>query len=261
MEFLPNSNGEHMQDQHYKGLIAEWYDYWLKDYTADRDYYSGFFSGFGGRVLELACGTGRLLIPIAESGVTIHGLDSSEDMLKVLQRKAASLNIKGIELHNQPMEDFSLPTKYDAVFIASGSFQLLTSSESALNSLKCIRDHLSVNGFFLADIFVPWDDIIVRKRTGYYVTRDVARPDGKRSIVLERFEIDIPRQVKRGTYRYEFYDQKHLTDCITDDLSIRWYWKDEFLGLLSNAGFSRIDVLTQSPLYDEGYSFVFKASK
>jgi hypothetical protein len=78
--------------------------------------------------------------------------------------------------------------------------------------------------------------------------------------VLERFEIDIPNQNKRGTYRYEFYDKERLTDCITDDLSIRWYWKDEFLSLLNKAGFSSIDVLTQSSLHDEGYSYVFKAS-
>ncbi|MBE9479276.1 MAG: methyltransferase domain-containing protein [Chloroflexi bacterium] len=250
-----------MVGQHYTKLLAEWYDDWLKDLTSDRDYYLEFFSGFDGQVLELACGTGRLLIPIAESGVTIHGLDSSQDMLEVLQRKATKLKIKGIELHNQVMENFSLQTKYDAIFVASGSFQLLTSTENALNSLGCVLDHLSDNGFLLADIFVPWDSIVVQKRNDYHVTRDVVRPDGKRSIVLERFEIDIPKQVKRGTYRYEFYYQEQLTDCITDDLAIRWYWKDEFLGLLNKAGFSRIDVLTQSPLYADGYSFVFKAFK
>lgn len=250
-----------MVGQHYTKLIAEWYDDWLKDLTRDKDYYSEFFSGFDGQVLELACGTGRLLIPIAESGVTIHGLDSSQDMLDVLKRKATNLNIKGIKLHNQLMESFSLPTKYNAIFIASGSFQLLTSSESALNFLECVLDHLSDNGFLIVDIFVPWESIVVQKRNDYHVTRDVVRPDGRRSIVLERFEIDIPKQVKRGTYRYEFYDQEQLMDCITDDLSIRWYWKDEFLGLLDRAGFSRIDVLTQSPLYAEGYSFVYKASK
>jgi ubiquinone/menaquinone biosynthesis C-methylase UbiE len=80
----------------------------------------------------LACGTGRLLIPIAESGVTVHGLDSSQYMLDVLRRKTADLNIEGIELYNQPMEEFSLPTQYDAIFVGSESFQLLTSPESSV---------------------------------------------------------------------------------------------------------------------------------
>lgn len=248
-----------MQDQHYKGLIAEWYDDWLKAVTTDRDYYLGFFDRFQGQVLELACGTGRLLIPIAESGVIIHGLDSSQDMLDVLQRKVANLEIQAIQLYDQPMEEFSLPILYDAIFVASGSFQLLTSTESALNSLKCIREHLTDGGFFLTDIFIPWDAIIAKKRDNYHVIRDVERPDGKRSIVLERFETYIPNQVKRGIYRYEFYEQKQLIDCITDDLSTKWYWKAEFLNLLRRAGFAKIDLLTESPLYDEGYSYVFRA--
>ena len=182
-----------MQDQHYKGLIAEWYDDWLKAVTADRNYYLEFFNRFQGQVLELACGTGRLLIPIAESGVIIHGLDSSQDMLDVLQRKAVNLGTQDIQLHDQPMEKFSLPTRYDAIFVASGSFQLLTSTEIALNSLKCIREHLADGGFFLTDIFIPWDAITAKKSDSYHAIRDVTPPDGKRSIVLERFATDIPR--------------------------------------------------------------------
>lgn len=250
-----------MQSQHYQGLIAEWYDDWLKERTNDKDHYLEFFKDFAGRVLELACGTGRLLIPIAEAGVTIDGLDSSEDVLNVLRRKAANLGLKGIELYNQSMEDFDLATQYDAIFVASGSFQLLTSTEKAVNSLKCIRRHLSEAGFFIVDIFVPWGDILEQERGHYQVTRDVSRPDGKRSVVLERFKTNIPEQIKYGTYRYEFYDQRRLVECIVDDLAIRWYWKDEFVSLLKQAGFSKVEVLTRSSLYHEGYSSAFQAAK
>jgi SAM-dependent methyltransferase len=250
-----------MQSQHYRGLVAEWYDDWLKEVTADKVFYSGFFHGFQGQVLELACGTGRLLIPVAESGVTIHGLDSSQHMLDVLQRKIADLNIEGIELYNQPMEEFSLLTQYDAIFVGGGSFQLLTSPESAAHSLECIREHLTDGGFFLSDIYIPWGDIIAQRRDSYHVTRDVERTNGQRSIVLERFEIDLSKQVKHGTYRYEFYKDKHLSECITDDLSIRWYWKDEFLNVLRRAGFAEVEVLTESSLYEEGRRYVVKASK
>jgi SAM-dependent methyltransferase len=248
-----------MQSQHYEGLIAEWYDDWLRERKDDVDYYSSIFKGFEGRILELACGTGRLLLPIAGSGVRVEGLDSSKDILSVLQRKADKLGLKEIKLHNLPMENFDLAAKYDAVFIASGSFQLLTSKEDALNSLRCVRRCLSDTGFLLIDVFVPWADIAERKRDYYVVTRDVIRQDGSRSIVLERFNTSIPEQIKRGIYRYEFYSQRQLTACILDDLSIRWYWKDEFSNFLSEAGFSKVEILTDSPLYQEGHSFVFKA--
>jgi SAM-dependent methyltransferase len=159
------------------------------------------------------------------------------------------------------MESFSLSTEFDAIFVASGSFQLLTAPGTALSSLACVRDHLTEGGFFLLDVFIPWDDIVTGGRSAYHVTRDVARPDGKRSIVLERFGIDLAKQIKVGTYRYEFYDHKRLESCITDDLAIRWYWKEEFLTLLEVAGFAKVEVLTESPIYRDGHAFVFKAWK
>lgn len=252
-----------MQHQHYKGLIAEWYDDWLKEYTGDIDYYSAFFKGFEGRVLELACGTGRVLIPIAQTGVKIDGLDTSEDMLAILQKKASELGLNKIDLHKQSMEDFDLEEKYDAIFVATGSFQLLTKTEGALSSLHCVHQHLTDTGFFMLDLFIPWDNIIDEdeKDGQYRVTRDRSRPDGSRSIVLERYEIDIPKQLKLGTYKYEFYEGNHLAHCVADELPIRWYWKDEFLSLLHDAGFSEVEIMVDATLYDEGYAYVFKASK
>jgi len=250
-----------MSGEHYTGLIAGWYDDWLAARKDDVDFYCSYFDGFPGRVLELACGTGRLLVPIAKRGVLIDGLDSSEDMLHVMRRNAARAHLDGIEVHHQSMESFSLRRTFDAIFVASGSFQLLTLREDAMRSLTCIRNHLAENGFFLADISIPWDSILAQEESAYHVTRDVTRPNGKRSIVLERFKVDLALQQKLGSFRYEFYDHKRLVTCLADNLAIRWYWKDEFLSLLGEAGFSKVQTLTDSPLYKEGHSFVVKASK
>lgn len=209
-------------------------------------------------LVESACGTGRLLLPIAQSGVTIHGLDSSAHVLDVLQRRVAKLDITGAELNKEPMEGQSSPSRHDAIFVTAGSFRLLALLESALNSLQCVRSQLADGRLLLVDLFIPWDNILAQRRASYHVTRDVVRPDGRRSIVLERSETEIPAQIKRGTCRCEFYDWSHLADCITDDVAIRWYWKDEFTSLLSRARFSRIDVLSDSPLYGEGRSYVIR---
>ena len=249
-----------MQGDHYKASIAEWYDDWLSARRDDVDFYSSHFAGFPGTVLELACGTGRLLLPIAKQGVFIHGLDGSQDMLRILEAKASQQGLTGIQTYCQPMENFAIGMKFDAIFVASGSFQLLTTAADAMHSLTCIRNHLKDNGYFIVDVFVPWEEIIEREGNVYRVSRDTVRPNGERSIVLERFTTDLAKQLKLGTYRYEFYVDKRLVSCITDDLAIRWYWKDEFLKLLGNAGFTKQEVLTESAIYQEGYSFVFKAS-
>jgi 2-polyprenyl-3-methyl-5-hydroxy-6-metoxy-1,4-benzoquinol methylase len=66
------------------GLIADWYDDRLSERKENIDYYVGVFQGHSGSALELACGTGRLLLPLAQSGVAIEGLDSAPEPLRVL---------------------------------------------------------------------------------------------------------------------------------------------------------------------------------
>jgi SAM-dependent methyltransferase len=250
-----------LQTNHYAGPVADWYDDWLSARRDDIDFYSSCFTGFAGTFLELACGTGRILLPIALAGVNISGLDASDDMLRLLRSKAAKHGLANIQIYHQPMEAFSIGSTFDAIFAAGGSFQLLTEAREALSSLRCILEHLKDGGSFVADIFIPWDAITKRESDTYHVTRDVMRPNDDRSIVLERFTTDLSSQLKLGTYRYEFYSDRRLVSCITDDLAIRWYWKDEFAKLLDDAGFANVQMLVEAPLYKEGHSFVFKATK
>jgi len=245
----------------YTGLMAEWYDDWLSGRKEDVAYYLEAFQGHSGSALELACGTGRLLLPLARSGVAIEGLDSAPDMLAILRRKAASLGLDDIQLYEQPMQEFTIRKRFDSIFIAGGSFQLLISYQDALACLKCAHRHLRDGGALLIDVFVPWDDIQSGSSSSFRVVRDSTRADGARSIVMERFEIDIPAQVKKGVYRYEFYKNSRLVDWSVKDLWVRWYWKDEFLKLLAAAGFSNLQTLTDSSLYQEGHVYVFKAHK
>jgi len=245
----------------YTGLIADWYDDWLGGRKEDIAYYVEAFQGRSGSALELACGTGRLLLPLARSGLAIEGLDSAPDMLAILRRKAASLGLDDIKLYEQPMQEFAIQKRFDSIFIAGGSFQLLISYEDALACLKCSHRHLRDGGALLIDVFVPWDDIQSGSSSSYRVVRDSTRADGARSIVMERFEIDIPAQLKKGVYRYEFYKDSRLADCFVKDLWVRWYWKDEFLKLLAAAGFSNVQTLTDSSLYQEGHVYVFRAHK
>jgi SAM-dependent methyltransferase len=245
----------------YTGLIADWYDDWLSGMKEDIACYTEIFRGYSGSALELACGTGRLLLPLARDGVAIEGLDSAPDMLAILRKKAASFGMDNIRLYEQPMQEFTIPKKFDSIFIAGGTFQLLIPYEHALGCLRCAHQHLRDDGALLIDIFVPWDDIQSGSSSSHRVIRDAARADGSRGIVLERFEIDIPGQVKKGVYRYEFYEDSRLTACFVKDLWLRWYWKDEFINLLTGAGFSSVEPMTDLSLYQEGHVYIFRARK
>jgi SAM-dependent methyltransferase len=248
-----------VKPDYYSGLIADWYDDWLKNRTDDVFYYTKTFTGFKGRVLELACGTGRILLPIAKQGVSIDGLDSSGDMLDKLRAKTAAAHLDSTVLSMQPMSGFSLPFKYDAIIITSGSFQLLVSDQETKGCLTAVRNHLNPGGFLLMDVFVPWNSIRAIKVDTFTVTRDSKRDDGTRCIVSEKFEVDAIRQVVESVFRYDLFNNGELIQSMIGDFPLRWYWKDEIGNLLLRSGFESVTFLSDSSLYKEGASYVIKA--
>jgi len=73
----------------YRRVSAKYYDeaYASEEGLDDLEFYVDMAKASGGPVLELACGTGRILLPIAREGIAIHGVDNSLPMLSVLQDK------------------------------------------------------------------------------------------------------------------------------------------------------------------------------
>ena len=107
----------------------------------------------GHPVLELACGTGRVSIPIAREGVRVVGLDRSAEMLARAREKSAGLaNVRWVE---GEMREFGLPERFGLVYIPFRSFQHLLTVEDQLSCLACVREHLVPGGRFAINIFNP----------------------------------------------------------------------------------------------------------
>src|SRR5262249_37984346 len=112
-----------------------------------------------GPVLEVACGTGRILLPCLEAGVDIEGLDLFEPMLKTLRAKAAEMRLAP-RLHQADMSEFSLARRYSLVMIPFNAFIHNMTQEAQVNCLKCCREHLLPDGVLAFDTFFPSLDII-----------------------------------------------------------------------------------------------------
>ena len=114
------------------------YDGWADVYDSiyayvreDIPFYVEEASRLGGPVLELGCGTGRITLPIAQSGIDIVGLDNSDGMLEVARRKARLLEDGNgvVDLHMADMRDFSLGRTFPLVIIPFRGFLALLSVE------------------------------------------------------------------------------------------------------------------------------------
>jgi SAM-dependent methyltransferase len=112
----------------------------------------------GKSVLELACGTGRVTIPIAEAGVDIVGLDSSPAMLEVARHKSQGIaNLRWVQ---GDMAGFAIEGAYGLIIIPWRSFLLLLTTESQVSCLSAIYQHLLPGGRLALNFFNPDPSLI-----------------------------------------------------------------------------------------------------
>ena len=123
--------------------IAPWYDVEHADFDDDLTMYTGFASATGGPVLELGCGSGRVLLPLAEAGYAVTGVDRSPVMLARCRDTAEFAGVADkVTLAQGDMTDFDLAEKhFRFVFVALGSFQHLSTIAARQATLARLRAH------------------------------------------------------------------------------------------------------------------------
>jgi SAM-dependent methyltransferase len=123
---------------------------------ADVSFYLDLCREAPGAVLELGCGTGRLLIPAAQAGCSITGLDQSSYMLERCRSKVAQLPVdvqQRVTLVQGNMVDFHLHRTYGLITIPFRPLQHLVTVEEQLRCLSCVREHLAPRGRLAFDVF------------------------------------------------------------------------------------------------------------
>jgi SAM-dependent methyltransferase len=190
---------------------------------------------YGGPVLELACGTGRLAIPIAAEGLQVVGLDASRQMLSVAQRKAAESNVKLTLMHGD-MRSFDAHGKFRYIFVATNSFSHLYSREDVEGCLGSVKRHLAESGRFVVEVFNP-------------AFRHFVQPSGHRASVATYCDvrsghrIAVSKSVRYDTAMQIAHETWYFLDEVTGDeqavaLNLRMYYPQEFDALLHYNGFA-----------------------
>jgi len=245
---------------HYQGLLADWYDDLLAGESKDAEFYHSLLGKEDAPVLDMACGTGRLLIGFLQKHIETHGLDLSSEMLAVCRKKLEKAGLK-TKLFNQDMVGMKLPGKYKTILVSGGSFQLIDNFEDALKALKNIREHLVDGGKFICDLWIPWDEIIENAQNVWKSGRVASRNDGSKLVVSYFKQFDLKNQVQSGEFRYELFKNTLLTNTQILDIKLKWYGVDEFVLMLEKAGFSDIRTEETRIVSSHGISTVYTAIK
>jgi len=193
-----------------------------------------------GPVLELGCGSGRVLVPIARAGVDITGLDASPAMLEICR---ARLRAEGLSAPTVlgDMRHFDLARKFALITIPFRPFQHLLDPPDQIACLESVRRHLAPEGRFLFDVFDPRMDLITGLDGVETVEFEFTAPNGRamrRSV--KRIRHDRVRQVQ------------HMELIFTDQqtgareampLVMRYFFRYELEHLLARCGFEVMEVL------------------
>jgi SAM-dependent methyltransferase len=217
--------------------FARLYDWEHDQYRADVDVHVGFARRFGGPVLELACGTGRLLEPLARAGFAVTGVDSSPAMLERARNRLA--NVPGIppKLVEQRLEDLDLGSQFRTIIVGLDSFGLLLSRADQLRALKAARAHATHDGRLILD--VANGNLRGAVEPPEELVHDLTLPDPDSGLPITKFVLRRARpadQLDELMFFYDEQDERGYLRRSMVELRLRWFTRFELELLLQSAG-------------------------
>jgi SAM-dependent methyltransferase len=255
------------------GAIADLYDL-VPAYQAreDVDFFVEAARESHGPVLEIGCGTGRVLIPTARAGIDITGIDLSWSMLSICQRHLAEerAEVQGrVRLVLADMRNFTLVESFRLVTIPFRPFQHLTTVDDQRACLQTIHRHLADNGRLILDIFNPHlgrisDESLVGKE--FVEGPEFTAPDGRRVTRSYQFAArDVFNQINDVELAYNITHPDGRTEKLVHAFPMRYLFRFEAEHLLTSCGFRVENVYAdydRSP-YGSKYpgELIFVASK
>jgi SAM-dependent methyltransferase len=230
------------RDSTYAGLKAETWDLFEDSGpdAPDRAFFLDLIRRSGEPVLDVCCGTGRLLLDFLALGIDVDGVDASQAMLDLCRAKAERRGLD-VHLYRQSMERLRLARNYRTVMVASGSFQLLTQPKEARLAMECLVDALAPGGTLCLCFMLPpsEDDLADAGPDGWRLSREVrAGDDGLSYRMWSRQRFDRVNQLEHLENRIEALRDNRVVRSEEFGWTpvTRWYTPDQAIELMAAAG-------------------------
>jgi len=221
----------------------EHYDLQYANYTRDLAFYVGLARAARGPVLEVACGTGRVHLPLLQAGVDADGFDLVPAMLAELRRKAAVLGLEP-RVRAGDMRDFTMPRRYALVIVPFRAFLHNLTTDDQLRTLRACREHLASDGRLVLDLFYPSFARLTEPDGEWRLENRFAHPaTGAPLEVWSRAERDRVHQTMQVEMELRELDAAGtVTARHAHGFGLRWIFAPEMELLLRTAGFARWEV-------------------
>lgn len=252
-------------------FVSEYYDFLpLTQGRQDLDFYLYYAQAAGDPILELGSGTGRILLPLAEAGHWIRGLDFSEQMLARCRRKleAEPPEVRErVRLIQDNMVNFDLQEAFRLITIPFRPFQHLLKVEDQIACLRAAHKHLQPGGKIILDLFQTDPR---RMHDPAWLNEAEAHPEvtlanGRKVRLAERV-VAFHRAEQMNDVELIYYvtHPDGRKERLVHAFTIRYFFRYEVEHLLQRCGFSVLDVFgnyDRSPLLDDSEDMLFVAEK
>lgn len=227
----------------YYGMLAEFWDLFRGDTSTweDRFFYLDVVKKYGQPVLDVGCGTGRILLDFMQQGFDIDGVDNSPDMLALLKEKADKLNLEPT-IDQQEMTELSLPRKYQTILVPSSSFQLLLDEKLPPIAMDRFYEHLLPGGVLAMPFMTLWRQ---GEQLENEFTREVVRPEDGTTIRRWQYaRFDPDTNLEHTIDRYEIIREGSVvaTEEHHQSPGTRSYTQHQAVKLYQEAGFKNIQI-------------------
>jgi SAM-dependent methyltransferase len=253
-------------------ISAKYYDdeYAVKQDLVDLPFYLDLAEEKGGPILEIACGTGRVLLPLARRGIEIHGIDNSAPMLAVLRQKLLLEEgdvQRKVKLSAGDMRSFRGTAKYNLVTIPFRPMQHMYSLEDQIAALETAAFHMDRNGILAFDVFYPkWDAIVSGIGEEKLELEWRLRSDPK-TIVRRYFRkdsVDKINQYFTATFFYRTTEGEKLINEEKEPLKMAFYTYPQCLALFKLTGLHIVEQygsFSKAPLDNDAEQMIFLLRK
>lgn len=225
----------------YYGLVVETYNkFHPQENINDGDFYKKLIDEIDGTVLEMMCGSGRVLIPLLRQNIDIDGLDCSSEMLESCREQVLEEGLN-CNLYEQYAHEMELPRKYKTIIFSYSSFALIIDRNQAFETLHRIYNHLEDDGQLILDMAIPWFSAKEQADAGIWkLSRKGFLSNNRLVHISKASEYNLLEQLEYSQIKYEVYQDDKLIDTLVDEMHCRYYGKYELELLLEKAGFCKI---------------------
>jgi ubiquinone/menaquinone biosynthesis C-methylase UbiE len=250
--------------------FGELYDHvTLYNARPDIDFYVEEALEGDGRTLELGCGTGRILLPIARQGGEITGVDNSRRMLDRCRERlsAEDADVQSrVKLVLADMRQLDLGEQFSSALLPFRPIQHLVAISDQIAALRGIHRHLKPGGRLIFDVFNPHLKYLIQDRSAEVEdTPEVKLPDDRSFRRTARITaVHILEQYSEVELIYYVRGADGSEQRLVHGFLMRWFWRHELEHLLARCGF-RVRAIfgdyNRSPVTDESPEMIFIAER